>query len=62
MGVVFLGSCRSMPTSLGGSRRLAVADSALTCASSSFRVGSAPCQRRYTTSSNEECSTRSLTS
>ena len=46
MGVVFLGSVRSRAISLGGSLRLAVADSALRCASSSFLVGSAPCQSR----------------
>ena len=46
MGVVLRGSWRSMVTSLGGSRRLAVAESALTCVSSSLRLGKAPCHRR----------------
>ena len=46
MGLLFLGSCVRMPTSFGGSLRLAVADSAFVWASSSLRVGNRPCHRR----------------
>ncbi len=46
IGVVRRGSSRSMSMSLAGSRRVAVAASALVWASSSFRVGSAPCHKR----------------
>jgi hypothetical protein len=46
IGVVFFGKRRSMLTSLGGSLRFAVEDRALTCASSSLRVGSRPYHRR----------------
>src|SRR6266852_2246436 len=46
IGVVFLGSCRSMAISLGASLRFAVEERALTWASSSLRLGSLPYQRR----------------
>ena len=46
IGVVFLGSWRSMVMSLGGSLRTAVEESALTWASSSLRLGRLPFQSR----------------
>ncbi len=62
MGVVFFGSWRSMASSLGGSRRFAVADSVFWFASSSLRFGSRPWKSRNTVSSKLECATRSSTS
>ena len=46
IGVVFFGKSFSIARTLGGSFRLAVEASALTWASSSFRLGSRPCHRR----------------
>ena len=62
IGVVFLGKSFSIAMSLGGSFRLAVEESALTCVSSSLRVGSFPYQRRYVTSSKFDWATSSSTS
>ena len=62
IGVVFFGSAFRSETIPGGSFRFAVELIALVCSTSSFLLGSPPCQRRKITSSKDECSTRSLTS